>query len=154
MASFLDLVRGICGVDDDDDYEDEIDFCGMPSEQIVEIAIRRDFLLLQLQALVDAQSLEEAEVALVAMEVECKSDLKLQRFLVRAGTVEIIRGNELLVGKRVEEPTGKMVIASTRSVAARSLMKKLVPYHEQRMQKEREKKQRGNWATGFLSGSE
>ena len=133
MAFFLDLAAWICGTDYDD--EDQIDFCGMPSDQIVEIAVRRDFLLCRLQALVDAETLEDAQDAMVAMEKEAKNDDKLLRFLVRAGTVEIIRGCKVGVG----------------SEASESLMTKLQPFHEQRGLKELERKRRGSW--GMINSS-
>lgn len=142
----------ICGDDVDTDDEDEIDFCGMPSHQIVEIAIRRDFLLLRLQALVDSETLPEAEAAVVAMEREARRDAKLLRFLVRAGTVEIIRGSKLLAeggegpSKDVHDTDHTPVL---RSKAARALMRKLLPYHKQRQLKELKKQQR--W-TNFMTG--
>ena len=129
MAFLFDLAAGVCGMDEDD--EDQIDFCGMPSDQIVEIAVRRDFLLLRLQALVDAETPEDAQEAMAAMEKEAKDDEKLLRFLVRAGTVEIVRGCKL----------------AGDSEAASSLMKKLLPYHEQRRLRELERKRRGSWGT-------
>lgn len=133
MALLFDLAAGLCGPDNDDD-EDEIDFCGMPSDQIVEIAVRREFLLLKLQALVDAETTEDAKEAVVAMEKEAKKDEKLLRFLVRAGTVEIIRGSKLLGGD------------------SGSLMKKLLPYHEQRRLRELEKQRTLNWGMILNSG--
>ncbi len=126
MALLFDLAAGLCGADNEDD-EDQIDFCGMTSDQIVEIAVRREFLLLKLQALVDAETTEDAEDAVAGMEKEAKKDEKLLRFLVRAGTVEIIRGSKLLGGD------------------SGSLMKKLLPYHEQRRLRELEKQRRANW---------
>ena len=126
MALLLDLAAGFCGADHEED-EDQIDFCGMPSDQIVEIAVRREFLLLKLQELVDAETPEDAKDAVSGMEKEAKNDEKLLRFLVRAGTVEIIRGSKLLGGD------------------SGSLMKKLLPYHEQRRLRELERQRRGNW---------
>lgn len=132
MALLFDLAAGLCGPDNED--EDEIDFCGMPSDQIVEIAVRREFLLLKLQALVDAETTEDANEAVAAMEKEAKKDEKLLRFLVRAGTVEIIRGSKLLGGD------------------SGSLMKKLLPYHEQRRLRELEKQRTLNWGMILNSG--
>lgn len=132
MALLFDLAAGLCGPDNED--EDEIDFCGMPSDQIVEIAVRREFLLLKLQALVDAETTEDAKEAVAAMEKEAKKDEKLLRFLVRAGTVEIIRGSKLLGGD------------------SGSLMKKLLPYHEQRRLRELEKQRTLNWGMILNSG--
>ena len=161
MLSCIEDTTSICGEDVDTDDEDEIDFCGMPSQQIVEIAIRRDFLLLQLQALVDARTLPEAEAALKAMEREARRDAKLLRFLVRAGTVEIIRGNELLMAEEGnaappdaarETTTTTTTTRVSRSPAANSLLKKLLPYHEQRQIREM-KRQQGSW-TKFINGSE
>jgi len=134
MALLLDLAAGLCGTDHEDE-EDQIDFCGMPSDQIVEIAVRRDFLLLKLQALVDAETPQQAREALRDMEKEAKNDEKMLRFLVRAGTVEIIRGSKLL------------------GAGEESLMNKLAPYHEQRRLRELERKKRGNWGVFWSSGS-
>ena len=145
MAFLLDFAAGVCGMDDEA-QDDEIDFCGMPSDQIVEIAIRRDFLLLRLQALVDAETVEDAEVAVRGMEKEAKNEDRFLRFLVRAGTVEIVRGHKLLGG--VDETT-----AETPSKAANSLLKKLMPYHEERRLRELERKNRGNWGRMILSGA-
>lgn len=128
MAFVFDMAAYICGTDDDDD--DQIDFCGMPSDQIVEIAVRRDFLLLRLQELVDAETLEQAETAMAAMAKHSKSD---ERFLVRAGTVEIVKSSEHY---------------STDSKAAALLLKKLKPHHEQQKLRQLEKEKRGNW--GFI----
>ena len=142
MSFFSDLLEGFCGSDRDEDNEDEIDFCGMPSDQIVEIAIRRDFLLLQLQALVDAKTPEDAESALVAMEKEAGKDEKLMRFMVRAGTVDIIRGNIMLgtAGKGASFESSE-----TSSAVANHLLKKMLPYYEERRLRELEKKRRGSW---------
>lgn len=161
MSFLIELTAGFCGGVVDEDEEDQIDFCGMPSDQIVETEIRRDFLLLQLQALVDAETLQEAEAALVAMEKEAGKDKKLLRFLVRAGTVEIIRGSKLLGGVGQERtattttaktitPTtavadGACCSCATPLVAADSLLKKLLPYHEQRRLRKIEQERRVGW---------
>mmetsp|Transcript_10613 Transcript_10613/g.25551 ORF Transcript_10613/g.25551 Transcript_10613/m.25551 type:complete len:156 (+) Transcript_10613:262-729(+) len=152
MLSCLDATN-ICGDDVDTDDEDEIDFCGMPSQQIVEIAMRREFLLLHLQALVDARTPTEADAALVAMEREARTDAKVLRFLVRAGTVEIIRGSHLLSEGGVPPPDKTHEIWLSSSAAADSLLKKLLPYHEQRQLREMKRRQRGSW-TKIIGGSE
>jgi hypothetical protein len=170
MSFLIELTAGFCGGDvEDEDEEDQIDFCGMPSDQIVETAIRRDFLLLRLQALVDAETLQEAEAALVAMEKEAGRDKKLLRFLVRAGTVDIIRGSKLLGGVGQETTATTKTITPTtevadgaccdcatplvsRSVAADSLLKKLLPYHEQRRLRKIEKERRVGWGMMIMSG--
>ena len=131
MAFVFEVAGYICGADEDED--DEIDFCGMPSDQIVEIAVRRDFLLLRLQELVDAETLEQAELAMRTMSKNSKGD---ERFLVRAGTVEIAKSSNH---------------GAADSQAAASLLKKLKPYYEQHKLKELEKERRGNWGF-FLSG--
>jgi len=154
MTFLSDVFSGFCGDSGDDYDDDEIDFCGMPSDQIVEIAIRRDFLLLRLQELVDAETREEAEAAVVAMEKEARRDLL--KFLVRAGTVEIIRGCSVLNASEQPEASGTATTTTTddteappaprpRSKKADSLLRKLKPYHEQRKLRELEKKQRGTW---------
>jgi hypothetical protein len=162
MAFLIELTAGFCGADVDEDEEDQIDFCGMPSDQIVETAIRQDFLLLRLQALVDAETLQEAEAAVVAMEKEAGKDKKLLRFLVRAGTVEIIRGSKLLGGvgetTKTKTPTtnGACCCATpsvSRSVAADLLLEKLLPYHEQRRLKKLERERRVGWGM-IMSGGE
>ncbi len=133
MAFVFDMAAYICGANDDDDDEDQIDFCGMPSDQIVEIAVRRDFLLLRLQDFVDAETLEQAESAMAAMAKHSKGD---ERFLVRAGTVEIVKSSGHY---------------SADSKAAASLLKKLKPHHEQQKLRELEKERRGKW--GFMLSS-
>jgi hypothetical protein len=155
MTLLSDVFSGFCGESGDDYDDDEIDFCGMPSDQIVEIAIRRDFLLLRLQELVDAETREEAEAAVVAMEKEASRDLL--KFLVRAGTVEIIRGCSVLNASEQPEAFSTAATSTTddddeappaprpRSKKADPLLRKLKPYHEQRKLRELERKQRGTW---------
>ena len=72
-----------------DDEELDIDLCD--SNAIVEITLHRDYLLLKLQELIDSTSSEDAERAIQAMdEAAHADDTRLLRFLVRAGTVEIL----------------------------------------------------------------
>lgn len=170
MSWLFESAIGICyGDEDDDEDDDEFDFCGNHGNKIVEIAIRRDFLLLRLQELVDAETVQHAGAAVKAMAREAGKDEKLLKFLVRAGTVEIIRGSclfaddkdgkphvpgepvvdDLNEGKRDIGGAGKACAttkdSSSRSVAAQPLLEKLLPYHKQRKLRELKKKQRDPW---------
>lgn len=150
--------------EEDDDY---LDYCN--SNKIVEMTIRRDFLLLKLQELVDAETPQQAQAAIAAMNRETGSDEQLLKFLVRAGTFEIIQKRllEESAQKAVQKedpgdhcPDGSNDAAATTTATAtvidssragglilspsvaRPLLKKLSFYHEQRRLKCLEKKQR------------
>ena len=64
------------------------------------------------------------------------------RFMVRAGTVDIIRGNIMLgtAGKGASFESSE-----TSSAVANHLLKKMLPYYEERRLRELEKKRRGSW---------
>ena len=71
--------------------DEELDYDLCDSNSIVEITLHRDYLLLKLQELVDSTCSEDAERAILAMdEASHADDRRLLRFLVRAGTVEIL----------------------------------------------------------------
>mmetsp|Transcript_6710 Transcript_6710/g.16864 ORF Transcript_6710/g.16864 Transcript_6710/m.16864 type:complete len:130 (-) Transcript_6710:87-476(-) len=74
-----------------EDGDDELDVC-YDGNAIVRITLQRDYLLLQLQDLVDSTTTEEADDAIQAIYKECYGKLKLQRFMVRAGTISILQG--------------------------------------------------------------
>lgn len=69
----------------------EIDWHNMSSECIVELTLRRDYLLVLLQDLVDSQTAQQAEAALKAMNAAVREDEEVYlQFLERAGTLRII----------------------------------------------------------------
>jgi hypothetical protein len=71
------------------DEELDIDLCD--SNAIVEITLHRDYLLLKLQDLVDSNTAEDVEQAIQSMDEAANADdQRLLRFLVRAGTLEIL----------------------------------------------------------------
>ena len=86
-----------CGFDSDDGYEEDdedyLDYCD--SNKIVELTVRRELLLVELQELVDARTPQQAAAAIAAMDRESGNDDQLLRFLLRAGTLRILR-NRLL----------------------------------------------------------
>mmetsp|Transcript_9756 Transcript_9756/g.15644 ORF Transcript_9756/g.15644 Transcript_9756/m.15644 type:complete len:119 (+) Transcript_9756:198-554(+) len=89
------------------------------SNAIVEITLQRDYLLLKLQELVDSETLQDAERAIRAMDEACPpDDVRLLRFLVRAGTVAILK-----------DVTSRRREASLQQVAA-PLLSKLSKHEE------------------------
>eukprot|EP00537_Pseudo-nitzschia_pungens_P007364 CAMPEP_0172377544 /NCGR_PEP_ID=MMETSP1060-20121228/68963_1 /TAXON_ID=37318 /ORGANISM="Pseudo-nitzschia pungens, Strain cf. cingulata" /LENGTH=200 /DNA_ID=CAMNT_0013105237 /DNA_START=379 /DNA_END=981 /DNA_ORIENTATION=+ len=166
------------GFDDDsqygyeDGYEDEdeyyLDYCN--SNKIVELTIRRDFLLLKLQELVDAETLQQARSAVAAMNRETGNDEHLLKFLVRAGTYEILRARLLTeepascpdepapakseetsdgggVTKEDRGDVARVLVPILSPSAAEPLLKKLSHYHELRRLKRLESKKRTNWVS-------
>ncbi|KAG7349772.1 hypothetical protein IV203_012369 [Nitzschia inconspicua] len=83
---FSSCIQHFCNTDDERDY---YDFCD--SNAIVEITLQRDYLLLKLQELVDSKTSRDAELAIRAMdEASSADDVRLMRFLVRAGVISIL----------------------------------------------------------------
>ena len=72
-----------------DDGDDELDVC-YDGNAIVQITLQRDYLLLQLQDLVDSTTSMEADVAIEAITKECNSK-HIQKFMIRAGTISILQ---------------------------------------------------------------
>lgn len=157
---------------DDEEDDEYLDFCN--SNKIVELTIRRDFLLLKLQELVDAETSQQALSAVAAMNREAGSDDHLLKFLVRAGTFEILRARLLLNDSPppASEPAlpssepgaaetgGESFRGETKGdrapasgpilspLAAEPLLKKLSHYHEQRRLKRLEnKRKRRTWVS-------
>ena len=73
-----------------EDGDDELDVC-YDGNAIVQITLQRDYLLLQLQDLVDSTTSVKADVAIEAINKECYNNIKLQKFMVRAGTISILK---------------------------------------------------------------
>lgn len=72
-----------------DGGDDELDVC-YDGNAIVQITLQRDYLLLRLQDLVDSKTSNDANQAVQAIFNECHGKVKLQRFMVRAGTISIL----------------------------------------------------------------
>jgi hypothetical protein len=87
---------------------DEDWFAGS-SECIVQNTLRRDYLLIQLQALEDSETSKAAEAAIRAIDAAVSSDdIRFLRFLEQAGTLPIIY--EVL--NRKEDKPSTLVAAS------------------------------------------
>jgi hypothetical protein len=87
----LYLFSYICSPWCDDTPETTIDWAGMSSDCIVEATLRRDYLLVKLQELVDSKSAETAQAAIQAMDAAVAEDeITYLRFLQQAGTLKIL----------------------------------------------------------------
>ena len=88
MASFC--INTDC-LNDDSSHED-IDWAGMSSDTIVAMTLRRDYLLVLLQHLVDSKTTESAEMAIQQLNESISSEeVTYLKFLDRAGALLVIQ---------------------------------------------------------------